>query len=187
MMTPENIIVIVSDYFNIPIDRVLSTCRKEEYVKVRHISMYFMKNYIKGIGLKEIGKNFPGKTDYVDHATVLHGIKSVKGYIDVDKYYKRDIDILDTKITELFNIDSVLKHIETESEKFERLWNERERILVCENKHLKEEILNLKSEANKLQGIIYAIKLNKRKRIKKDKGIEKLKSIPIYASSYIKS
>jgi hypothetical protein len=183
-MNPSNIIVIVSEYFGFPIDKVLSTSRKAEYVKVRQISMYFMKLYIKGIILEDIAKNFPGKIDYKDHATVIHAIKKVNGYIETDKEFKKDIYILDGKITGLFGKDSIFKHIETEEEKFERIWNEREQIILSENKHLKEEIITLKSENNKLQGVIYALKLNKSKRIKRDNRVEKLKPIPIYGSNY---
>lgn len=168
MITPENIIVIVSDYFNQPIDRVLSTCRKEEFVKVRQLSMYFMKLYIKGITLESIGRWFPGKSDYKNHANILYGIKQVKGYIETDKFYKKDVGILDRKVTELYSLDSVIEHIETESEKFERLWGEREWILISENKHLKGEIVVLKNEVSKLQGNIYAMKLNKRKLNKRE-------------------
>jgi len=181
MITPENIIVIVSDYFRQPLDKVMSTCRKGDYVKVRQVSMYFIKLYIQGIVLKEIGTKFPGKCNYVDHATVIHAIKKVNGYIETDKYFKRDIDILDKKITELFNLNSVFTHEESEADKFERLWNERERVLVSENKYLKLEVTNLRNEINKLQGTIYAMKLNRRKKIKKDKVIVKLRPLPIYS------
>jgi hypothetical protein len=185
-MTPSNIIVIVSEYFKQPIDMVLSTCQKKEYVKVRQISMYFMRLYIKNIGLKTIGAQFPGKPNYKDHASVLYSVKKVNGYIEIDKYFKRDIDVLDKKIAEQHSINSVFEHAETEEEKFSRLWDERESVLVNENKHLREEVAKLKNEISKLQGTIYAIKLNKRKKIKRDNGIEKSKSIPIYASSYTK-
>jgi hypothetical protein len=163
MITKESIISIVSDYYKLHIDNVLSTNRKWELVKVRQISMYFMKTYINGITLANIGKSFPGKRDYKDHATIIHGIKRVKGYIDTDKEFSKDMDILDKRITDEFNINSVFDHIETESEKFERLWIEREIILISENKYLKDEVANLRNEISKLQGKIYGLKLNKKK------------------------
>jgi hypothetical protein len=163
MITPENIIIIVSDYFKVPIDKVLSTCRKKECVTVRQASMYFMRLCIPGIVLKEIGAKFPGKSDYKAHCTALYGINKVKGYIETDRSFRKDIEVLDKKITDLYNLDSILEHTETEAEKFIRLWDERERILISENKHLKEEITGLKSEISKLQGRIYGMKLNKKK------------------------
>lgn len=188
MITSEIIIKTVSDYFKQPIEKVLSTCRKQEYVKTRQASMYFIKLYIKGISLKMIGENFPGKSVYKDHATILFGIKKVKGYIDTDKEFKKDIDILDNKITGSCNLNSAGEHIETEAEKFERLWNERERILLSENMHLREEIVSLKNKVSELQGLVYGLKRKDRKSRKKKKpAIFKLSDIkPIVIESVIK-
>jgi hypothetical protein len=183
MITPGNIIVIVSDYYRTPIDRVLSTCRKSELVKTRQVSMNFMKLYIKGMTLEGIGKYFPGKRTYKDHATVLHACKTVNNLIDTDKAYKKDIAILDKKITELYNLNSLMEYTESESERFERVWSERENILISESKYLKAEIIALKNEVSKLQGRIYGLKLNKRKpRSKKIKTMPEV--LPIHGDPY---
>jgi hypothetical protein len=163
MITGERIISIVSDHFKLHVDSVLSTNRKWELVMARQISMYFMRTYINGIVLVDIGKSFPGKTDYKNHATIIHAIRKVKGYIDTDKEFSNHITQLDKKITDEFSLNSVFEHIETEAEKFERLWAEREKILISENKYLKDEVVNLRNEISKLQGKIYGLKLSKRK------------------------
>ncbi len=44
--------------------------------------------------LDEIGKNFVAKKEYMDHATVIHAIKTIAGYCDIDKYYRQDMAVL---------------------------------------------------------------------------------------------
>jgi hypothetical protein len=178
MISPEHIIVIVSEYFNVPIDKVLSTSRKAEFVKVRQTSMYFVKLYVNKIALKTIGANFPGKSEYKKHCTVIYAIKKIKGYIETDKSFKKDIDILDKKITESYNLNSVFVHVETEEEKFERIWNERERVLISENKYLKEEVTKLRNEISRLQGRIYGMKLNKKNPKRQKREYLKSKFVP---------
>jgi hypothetical protein len=149
-ITPEIIIQTVADYFKTPIEKVLSTSRNKEFVKVRHIAMYLIRKHIKHLILFEICKYFPGKVKYKSHAQILNAIKKVNNYIDTDKSYKTDIENLEIKL------GTNLIHIPTEQDI-------KSEILFFENKHLRNEVLNLKCEITKLQGVIYGLKQSNKK------------------------
>jgi chromosomal replication initiator protein len=96
--TPREITVdyiqkIVSDYFNIPIDKIHSNTRKREIVQARQLAMYFAKNYTKS-SLAAIGSKCGNK----DHATVLHACKTVRNLSETDKGFKKYVEELDHMI-----------------------------------------------------------------------------------------
>jgi competence CoiA-like predicted nuclease len=170
-ITPQEIIQTVADYFNIPVESALTTSRKKEFVNVRAISMYFIKEKIRGISLYKIGTYFPGKAKTKDHATVIFLINNVKCYMENDKCYKRDIDA----------IDNILSPEKEEEIKKQAEKDIKDSLLLFENAHLRQENCKLKNEISRLQGVIYALKTNKRKKAKK---IEPLKIVAKYMPGY---
>jgi hypothetical protein len=128
-LTPEQIIQIVAEYYEIPVKDVMTVSQRREIVTVRAVSCFFMKKYIRGITLTQIGSYFPGRNKAKDHATVLHLIKSVNNLVDSDKSYKADIECLN----ELFNVSSV-------------------KSILSENKTLKMEVAMLRNELRLSEG-----------------------------------
>jgi hypothetical protein len=86
----EYIIDVVCEYFNL--DKLLfqSKSRKRELVQPRQIAHYFAKKYTKS-SLAYIGKRIGVK----DHATVLHSLKTVNGYLGYDKEFIAWVDDID--------------------------------------------------------------------------------------------
>lgn len=89
----ETIQKIVSEYFNLPVDKLKDKTRKREIVQARQLSMYFAKMYTKS-SLKQIGKHFGGK----DHSTVIHSCQTVKDLMDVDETFKNYTTDIQKKI-----------------------------------------------------------------------------------------
>lgn len=166
-LTPDIIIKNVSDYFRQPIEKVLSTCRKREFVQVRQVSMYFIKIYIKGISLADIGKEFPGKEKYKNHATVLYSIRIVKNDIETKKSFTKDIALIDNKIKEAAGVK--IEPDLSEKEQLNKAIDSAISVIAFENRHLRAEIIRLNNKVNTLQGRIYGLKMNKRKLRKKKK------------------
>jgi chromosomal replication initiator protein len=92
-ITIEYIQKVVSDYFNIPPDKINSNTRKREIVQARQLAMYFSKSYTK-LSLAAIGSKLGKK----DHATVLHACKTVKNLSDTDRTFKKHLEELDNII-----------------------------------------------------------------------------------------
>jgi len=85
---------VVSDYFDLSIDKMKSKTRKREVVQARQISMFLCKKFTNS-SLANIGAQSGGK----DHATVLHACRTVENLADTDKQFKKYLDDLMKKLT----------------------------------------------------------------------------------------
>jgi chromosomal replication initiator protein len=85
----NNILDIVSNYYNINTTDLLSKKRQKKYVFARQISMYIIKD-LYDLTFKRIGQIFNGR----DHSTVIYGIEQISNYIQTDDSVKKDVDKL---------------------------------------------------------------------------------------------
>lgn len=92
-VTPENIINIVAEHFNITAADIRSSKRSRDVAYPRQICMYLCRkmtnNSLQTIG-SALGKN--------DHTTVLHGENKIKSELKKDENLRKTIDILIKKI-----------------------------------------------------------------------------------------
>ena len=84
---------IVSSYFRIPIEDLISPSRKTPIVYARNISYYLIREKFK-TPLKKIGESF-GKRD---HATIAHGYEKIKSQLKTDQHVRSDIEYLTNKL-----------------------------------------------------------------------------------------
>jgi chromosomal replication initiator protein len=84
---------VICDYFNLPVELMVSKTRKREIVQARQLAMYFSKKLTKA-SLATIGLHCGNK----DHATVLHACRTVSNLQETDKQFKNYIDELEKKI-----------------------------------------------------------------------------------------
>jgi len=85
----NNILDIVSSYYNISTTDLLSGKRKKQYVFPRQVSMYILKE-LYDMTYKKIGQIFNGR----DHSTVIYSIEQISNDIKCDKTKKSDIEKL---------------------------------------------------------------------------------------------
>ncbi|MFN8431167.1 MAG: chromosomal replication initiator protein DnaA [Spirosomataceae bacterium] len=88
----DNIIETVTDYFKIKITDIKGKTRLREVVVPRQIAMFLAKEYTS-LSLKAIGYHFGGR----DHSTVIHAIQTINDLMDIDKELKSQIDDLKEK------------------------------------------------------------------------------------------
>ncbi|MCD8224929.1 MAG: chromosomal replication initiator protein DnaA [Clostridiales bacterium] len=92
-VTPEKIIQVVSDHFNLtPLD-ILSQKRTKEIVYPRQIAMYLCR-HMTNVPLQEIGRVLGGR----DHTTIIHGIDKITLDLQQNPTLQNTIDILMKKI-----------------------------------------------------------------------------------------
>ncbi|MCL2752735.1 MAG: chromosomal replication initiator protein DnaA [Defluviitaleaceae bacterium] len=84
---------VVSGYYNIPLEEMLSRKRSAEIIYARHVAMYLCRMIIDA-PLKQIGKDFGGK----DHSTIIHAVDKITANIDKNKTLKREVAELEKKI-----------------------------------------------------------------------------------------
>lgn len=92
-ITPELIIDVVSEHFNIPVSEIKGKKRNAEIVLPRQIVMYLCRA-MTDTPLKAIGVILGGK----DHASISHGVKKIEHDIKADEALNNTVNIIKKKI-----------------------------------------------------------------------------------------
>ena len=92
-ITPELIIEVVSDHFNVPAAELKGKKRNAEIVLPRQIVMYLCRK-MTDTPLKTIGLILGGK----DHASVSHGVKKIEHDVKTDEALNNTINIIKKKL-----------------------------------------------------------------------------------------
>ena len=92
-ITPELIMNIVAEHFNISASDIASSKRNSEIVMPRQIYMYLCRELID-IPYKSIGKTIGNK----DHTTVMHGVDKIKKEMEGSEDLRNKIYIIKKKI-----------------------------------------------------------------------------------------
>ena len=90
-LTPQDIQIIVCDYFNQPLQVMYTKRRPANWVYYRHIAMYFCCLYLSNEwSLIPIGLAFGGR----DHGTVIHGRNRIISELEYDRNLQEDVKSL---------------------------------------------------------------------------------------------
>lgn len=92
-ITPQMIIEIVADHYNISIDQMCSTRRTREISEPRQIAMYLCKEMTE-YPFQAIGTLLGGK----DHSTVIHGVNKIADRYNDEEIFKNEINDIKKKI-----------------------------------------------------------------------------------------
>lgn len=92
-VTPQLVIEIVSEHFNISTDQMISKNRSSEIAKPRQIAMYLCKN-MTDTPLDTIGALLGGR----DHSTIIHGIKKITQEYEENETFHNLIETIKKKI-----------------------------------------------------------------------------------------
>ena len=92
-ITPELIIEVVSDHFNVPAAELKGKKRNAEIVLARQIVMYLCRK-MTDTPLKTIGLILGGK----DHASVSHGVKKIEHDVKTDEALNNTVNIIKKKL-----------------------------------------------------------------------------------------
>ena len=92
-ITPQLIIEVVTEHFNISMDQMISRSRSSDIARPRQIAMFLCKTMTDS-SLDEIGSFLGGR----DHSTIIHGIKKIGDEYEVNENTKTLIDTIKKKI-----------------------------------------------------------------------------------------
>lgn len=92
-ITPQLVIEIVSEHFNISTDQMISKNRSNEIARPRQIAMYLCKN-MTDTPLETIGALLGGR----DHSTIIHGIKKITQEYEDNETFHNLIETIKKKI-----------------------------------------------------------------------------------------
>jgi Bacterial dnaA protein helix-turn-helix len=101
MLTPDQIIDTVAEYYGMTRTTMLSNNRLRDNVIPRQVAMYMIK-YNTKTSMNVIGIKLQGKRDKpMHHTTVLHGINKVFAYLETDDAFEAQIDAIQGNIVEM--------------------------------------------------------------------------------------
>ncbi len=92
-ITPQLIIEVVSEHFQISVDQMISRTRSNDIARPRQIAMYLCKN-MTNIPLDSIGALLGGR----DHSTIIHGIKKITEEYENNENTRNTIETIKKKI-----------------------------------------------------------------------------------------
>ena len=85
-----NLIQKCAEVGNITVEQMVMQTRVMEVVKYRQLAMAFLNAYTD-LSLAAIGGMLGGK----DHATVLHAVRNVKNFVEIDRKYRETYQVID--------------------------------------------------------------------------------------------
>jgi chromosomal replication initiator protein len=92
-ITPQLIIEVVTEHFNISMDQMISKTRSSEIARPRQIAMYLCKT-MTDTPLDSIGSLLGGR----DHSTIIHGVNRIKEEYESNDSIRTLIDTIKKKI-----------------------------------------------------------------------------------------
>ena len=92
-ITPEVIMDVVAEHYNITVSDILSRKKNKEIANPRQICMYLSRKYTN-TSLQAIGKIMGNR----DHTTVMHGADKIADLLTRDDQLKSNMDILIKKL-----------------------------------------------------------------------------------------
>jgi len=93
--TLSDLLIYVTNYFQENIFNIHSKSRKGEYVRVRQIYCYMARQLFPRASLSIIAGIV--RVNY-DHATALHGIRTITNELDTDRLLRNDMERLFNKL-----------------------------------------------------------------------------------------
>jgi len=92
-LTVQTITSEVARYYQVDESDIYSRTRRGDCIKLKYTCIHFIKAHTI-MTLSAIGREFPGINGYLDHATVMHALRSVSDRYDTDKTYRAEINEL---------------------------------------------------------------------------------------------
>ena len=96
-VSPELIMDVVSEHFNVPVAELKGKKRNAEIVLPRQIVMYLCRN-MTDTPLKSIGALLGGK----DHASISHGVRKIENDLKTDEALNNTVNIIKKKINPVY-------------------------------------------------------------------------------------
>ncbi len=92
-ITPELIMDIVSEHFNITVADILSKKKSKEIANPRQICMFLCRKYTD-VSLQKIGQQMGNR----DHTTVMHGSEKIGKAMETDEVLRNSVNIIIKKL-----------------------------------------------------------------------------------------
>jgi len=89
MVTPKKIIQAVAGFYDLKEKELISSSRKKEIIRPRHIAMYLLREELKS-SYPFIGRRLGGK----DHTTAIHAYKKILQELEINEGLNNEINLI---------------------------------------------------------------------------------------------
>lgn len=110
MKKHEIIKKVICEVLGVAQKEMFGRTRFKEYVQARHL-YYYLSSKMTKVSLREISNLSNGLNP--NHATVIHGIRSIKDSIDVDKPFAKKVNEIISLINMVYNADKELSKLKS--------------------------------------------------------------------------
>ncbi|MDD3808290.1 MAG: helix-turn-helix domain-containing protein [Candidatus Pacebacteria bacterium] len=93
-MNPQDVLKVISSFYDIPVEKIKGDSRRKDLVKARQVCMYILRELVK-LSYPAIGEFFNNK----DHTTVMHSCKKIEKEIVKDSVLNSEVESLIEKIS----------------------------------------------------------------------------------------
>ena len=94
-LSPNKILEIIADYFNLKTEEITNKCRKKNIVKPRQIAFYLLRSEVD-MSYPEIGKFMGGR----DHSTAIYAYKKIKRELSLSDDLTNQIKFIKEKLVD---------------------------------------------------------------------------------------
>jgi chromosomal replication initiator protein len=91
--TPKQVVLMVAEYFDVPLTEILGASREKRLAHPRQIAMYLLREELK-VSYPAIGMEIGGR----DHTTAMHAYDKICRTKDEDLKLKQDLETLKEKL-----------------------------------------------------------------------------------------
>lgn len=88
-VTPQSIIQSVADFYNLRVEELRGTSRRQSVVRPRQVACYLLRHEA-GASLPQIGQWLGGR----DHTTILHACKRIETLLEADGTLRREVQAI---------------------------------------------------------------------------------------------
>lgn len=92
-LTPKQLVALVAQFFDVPVDSLLGVSRKKELVEPRQIAMYLLREELHS-SFPAIGNELGGR----DHTTAMHACSKISAQISNDEKLKQDLVLIKQRL-----------------------------------------------------------------------------------------
>ncbi len=88
-VTPESVIQAVANFYNLGVEELTSTSRRQGVVRPRQVACYLLRHEA-GVSLPQIGQWLGGR----DHTTILHACERIATLLEEDSNLRREVQAI---------------------------------------------------------------------------------------------
>lgn len=103
---PDDILKVVSNYYDLPLDILRSKSRNPKYIKAVHIIWYLCSEHTKWY-YGDLARMMNRKS----HCDITHAKKSVKDQMETNKLYRQEVSAIENRLFKITEVRNFMHYV----------------------------------------------------------------------------